>query len=724
MSANRSAEGRASQPGGGGSPVSPPHPTPPSAFREKLLDGLHRGQRAAVLSDARRILIIAGAGTGKTRTLTRRVARLIGDGLSPERIILATFTHRAAEEMVARIERLLGPKVRRLRAGTFHALAYAALTKGLRARKLSPLRVLGPEDQRDLIATALAQTQTPSSPHASLPSAQLLKKVRSMAINCQTPLSEALLAVCPDYLGQEQACERVFSAYEALKAKMGALDLDDLLVRYKNLLLQADSPEAAAVRNVAHVLVDEFQDTNRLQADIAQLWSQQCRNLCVVGDDAQSIFAFRGARFDNILEFPRIASTQIHTLTLNYRSNPEILSLANAVIHQNLKQFKKDLEPTRPAGGVVVVVPARDPQQEADFVAQRCLELFDEGVSLHDQAVLFRAHRNSVELQKVLAQAHIPFSTRTGSRMFEEKHIKDLFAFLRLCSNPKDELALRRVLHLLPGIGSQTQSRIVSAMGAQAAVSTTNISRFDSSPPPTGQSVDTKEETFGPLARPALLRTLPARARSALVRLKAELVEGCSVQNPASLIAHFLGSSRRPYKDQPTLLLEYALKDTNNTSNRLQELRLLQEIAQAYPSVDAFLADGIFSGKFAGMDKSHANNGAQATDNGQLTLSTIHQAKGLEWPVVFVIGLQDGSLPIYSAHGQPDQEDEERRLLYVAVTRARDQVYLSYPCSRRSGHGRQIVERPSPFLCELRPELYEKWNLEESDSKNTEEQTP
>jgi DNA helicase-2/ATP-dependent DNA helicase PcrA len=641
---------------------------------------LNAAQRAAVESDAPRILILAGAGTGKTRTLTYRVARLIEKGVPPSSIVLATFTNRAAKEMVERIELLLGPLARQVRAGTFHSLAYRALRRWGSAFGFDErLAILARDDQKELMGAAVADAEIEVAARR-FPSAEALVELASLAINTGCSITEVLTQKL-SLLPFQAEIERVLARYAERKAAMNAMDFDDLLHFWRKLLLSGEAAERIK-DGVGHVLVDEFQDTNRLQADIAELLSEKSKNLCVVGDDAQSIFAFRGARFDNILEFPRARETQIHSLTDNYRSTQKILALANEVIAQNPLQFPKALSSPHAGSVVPVVVPAKDLFQQAEFVAQRVLELVDEGLPLAEQAVLYRSHGQSVELQLELTKRNVPYLVRSGRRFFEQAHVRDLLAFLRIIWNPKDELAWRRVLAILPGVGARSSGRIWSWIA---------------------QAIDGRRDHLEALLMHELLLGLPARARASI----RELVEMLRIASSEEMQA-------RPGELIRTLLrvsLVSHLEQVHANANaRTEELLQLADIAAQSKDLGAFLQEIALVNEIAGEEMA---GGSRSKDREWLTLSTVHQAKGLEWRAVFVAGLTDGGFPHQQSLEEPGGEAEERRLFYVAVTRAKEQLYLVYPGSRIVRDQDRVLTRPSRFVSSIPPGLIEKWVLDQ-----------
>jgi DNA helicase-2/ATP-dependent DNA helicase PcrA len=653
------------------------------------LAALNEEQRRAVTSDARRILILAGAGTGKTRTLTHRVAHLIDRGVAPERIVLVTFTNRAAREMIDRIELLLGPSSRRVRAGTFHALGYGALRRhgaaiGFDARPI----VLAREDQIEVMASAIADTEVRETGRR-FPSPEALIQLLSLAINTDRTLS-ATLASRPHLAPLEAEIEAALARYAEKKRAMAAVDFDDLLLLWKALLVE-DTPARDVLRGeIDHVLVDEYQDTNRLQGEIAELLAARTGNLCVVGDDAQSIFSFRGARLENLLEFaggarsePVASSAGAETatfrLTESYRSTRQILAVAGDVIARNTNRLDKTLCSER-SGLLPALIPTKDPLQQAAFVAQRVLELADEGVPLAEQAVLYRAHAHAVEIQLELTKRGVPYVVRSGPRFLEQAHVKDLVAFLRIIESPRDEPSTRRVLAILPGVGRRSTSRIWSAItpAVLAGRSTAEALR----------SAD-----LG----------LTGRARRSLDAL-ASLLEAVAplASRPGDLVRALIDGNG------DLSLADHVAAVHANAPHRVEELLQLATIAAQFRDLGELLAEIALVNDLSGEDLSRT-----AKEREHLTLSTVHQAKGLEWRSVFVVGLSDGAFPHQTSLEEPGGEEEERRLFYVAVTRAKDQLHLAHPASRLAGDRDRILTRPSRFLGEIAEGHVERWVIDE-----------
>ena len=425
---------------------------------------LNAEQRAVVVAGEGPILVIAGAGTGKTRALTYRVAHLIDQGVPPGRILLLTFTNRASSEMLSRVRGLVGGRARAVWGGTFHSVGRRVL--GEFAERLGypqSFGILDREDAQSLMKQCVADVV--SAPTASrFPRPGVLVNLYSRASNTARPALEIFRERYPRFAGHEREVEQVLIRYQGKKFEYGVMDFDDLLTNWRRLLNEDDQAREQLTRRFLHVLVDEYQDTNALQAEIVEIMGSGHGNVTVVGDDCQSVYSFRGAEFRNILEFPeRNPGALVTRLETNFRSSPQILALANASIANNQRQFDKVLRPIRPDALMPGHVRCANEDEQSSFVAQRVLQLRDEGVELERVAVLYRAHWQSMELQIELGRRNIPFRVHSGQRFFEQRHIKDALAFLRFAANPRDQLAFQRAASLAAGIGVKTAERLFTS---------------------------------------------------------------------------------------------------------------------------------------------------------------------------------------------------------------------------------------------------------------------
>ncbi len=651
-------------------------------------DVLNAEQRAVVGASGGPLLVIAGAGSGKTRTLTYRVARLIEAGVPPGRILLLTFTNRAAREMLSRVEGLLGGDVRRVWGGTFHSLGNRLLRRhAVSLGYQNNYTILDAEDARDMIDVCIEEAAIDTRARR-FPKADVLRDLFSYATNTDQPIDRLVAEKYPYFEPLTAPIKRVDQLYQARKLERNAMDYDDLLINWKRLM--SEKPEIAAIYQdqFQYILVDEYQDTNTLQADIVDLVAHKHRNLMVVGDDAQSIFGWRGANFANIFEFQkRYPDAQIFKLESNYRSTPEILMLANASVANNRRQFPKNLQPVRSSrNSTPVLVPVRDADQQAAFVASRILELRDEGMPLADMAVLYRSHFHSLELQLELTRRGIPYDIRSGVRFFEQAHIKDVMSYLRLVVNPRDELAWKRVLKLIPKVGNATAARVWDRLaGATEPLALVRTEDF--------------------------LRSLPKTASGGFqgfADLIRDLIAPETINQPAKQIELVL---ERGY-------LEYLQATYENAEAREEDLRQLANFARTYDTTDAFLSELalINTERFAPPGPTVGEDVVMGGDEDEkLALSSIHQAKGLEWRAVFLIWASDGRFPSARSLRDPESEEEERRLFYVALTRAQDELYLTYPLLEMDRQRQTVLHRPSRFITEVPKALFDIWEVEEEE---------
>jgi ATP-dependent DNA helicase UvrD/PcrA len=648
---------------------------------------LNDEQREVVLAGGGPILVIAGAGSGKTRTLVYRVSRLIESGHDPSRLLLLTFTNKAAREMLRRVETLLAVDTRRLAGGTFHSVGNRLLRRfGARLGLTSNFTILDPEDARELMEAATSDRKIPTL-ERRFPKGDVLQDLYSFTINTGRSFTEVLAEHAPHFSELETEIVSVFQRYRERKRQGNAVDYDDLLLLWKKLLDEVPAAATELRSSFDHVLVDEYQDTNRLQGEIVDGMAKLKKNVTVVGDDAQAIYSFRGASFENILGFPqRYPEAQTFRLTRNYRSTPEILALANASIAHNEKQFPKELAASREAGALPAVVALPDIPDQARFVGQRLLEWHDEGEKLSDLAVLYRAHYQALELQIELTRRGIPYEIRSGTRFFEQRHVKDVLAFLRIVVNPKDELSWKRALKLFPRVGERSAAAVWEAIGARP------------DPLEAFRSLDAKSVDLGRGSETSLrpFRTLLSQLDSPGLR-----------STPAEAIRTVVEDV---YKD-------YARAKFPNGNARLDDLEQFAQFAQTYDSLPAFLEDVTLFNELSGEDVV-----AGEPDDDRVVLSSIHQAKGLEWSRVIVMGLSEGRFPNYRSIATDEGLEEERRLFYVAVTRAKNELALVYPMLARDRYGVDVILEPSRFVAELPENVYERWTIEREPSSEEVEQ--
>lgn len=633
---------------------------------------LNPEQFAAVMHPGGPMLVLAGAGSGKTRTLVYRVCRLIEDGVPPARILLLTFTNKAAKEMMGRAEKNLEHSMGRISGGTFHSAGHRILRRY--AEKLgysTRFSIMDREDSCDLMASATTSLAEELILKKRFPRARMLLNLYSMIINTGRDLEEVLSIHAPQYLDRGGEISSVFRNYLERKRKADLMDFDDLLLNWLLLLTRFPKVRRELAQSFDHILIDEYQDTNRLQADISEAMLTQQRNLMVVGDDAQSIYGFRGADFENILGFPsRHPDCRTFRLESNYRSTPEILSLANASIARNLRQFPKRLRAIRPGGEKPQFVTVDSPEEQASRVCDRVLQLRDEGTDLEEMAVLFRNHRHSMELQVELTRRNIPFRVRSGLRFFEQAHIKDLLAHLRSVDNPRDEISVSRMIKLRDGFGVRLAARLCEAIEG---------------PDPLRRLLETPAARykFPKTASSSLEKTIKLIRALAMDRFRSAPGESIRLT-----LSEFYAQWLRDHLD--------------HAAGRLEDLEQLAIYADTYPDIGSFLAEITLLNDLSG------ENTIGGPPEEQLTLSTIHQAKGLEWRAVFVLWLTEGRFP----GPRSDDEEEERRLFYVAVTRAKDRLELLHPLMARDRYQVDLILDPSRFILELPEDLLEEIRLQ------------
>ncbi len=588
------------------------------------------------------LLIIAGAGTGKTRTLVYRVAHLLERGVRPERILLLTFTRRSAQEMLGRAERLVGSTSRAVHGGTFHATAHRLLRKfGQQAGLPADFTIMDQSDAEDLMQLSRAKLGL-GEKKKRFPKKATLHHVYSRHVNTEIPVPAILSEDYPQFREYEEDFSRIFADYTARKSERNLVDYDDLLLFWA-MLVESNSALADKIASMYdHILVDEYQDTNQLQARILQGMCRAHRNITVVGDDAQSIYSFRGATIRNILDFPaQFSGATLVTLEENYRSTQPILDVTNTVISRAEERYTKNLFTKRTGGEKPWLVTAHDEAAQTRFVVDRILELHEEGVPLREMAVLFRAGYMIADIEIELTARSIPFEKWGGIKFLEAAHVKDVLAFLRILENPRDEVSWYRLLMLMPGIGESTARSAIESM-AMAAWDSDAFGRY--APPPRARD-----------AHAALVQLLD------VLRNSPSDVEGAVTVEIARVRGLYDDILRERY---------------DRVEPRLSDLDQLQTIAGGYPSRAAFLSALALEPP---QNTSDVGFGASDTEDDILVLSTAHSAKGREWDAVFVIWAVDGWFPSARSLGDEEEVEEERRLMYVAMTRPRNHLFVTYP---------------------------------------------
>ncbi len=657
------------------------HRRPPKDLKIDYAKELNAEQLAVVENGDGHVLVLAGAGSGKTRTIVYRVAWLLEHGVSPDRILLVTFTNKAAREMLTRIQERLGDVPSPIWGGTFHHVANRILRRYAdRVGRTPSFSILDQEDSRSLINACIADLNIDTK-QRRFPTANVLQNLISFSRNTRQDIADIAVEKLPNAHTIVDQVVGVARRYAERKAKQNLMDFDDLLVLMVELLANHADVRTKLQEQFQYVLVDEFQDTNSLQGELVRNLASKHGNLLVVGDDSQSIYAFRGADISNILQFPKtFPETKQFRLEANYRSTPQILKLANAVIQHNLEQFPKELHAMRPAGDLPQLIPCRDDGQEATFIAQRILELQTNGLAFRDMAVLVRAISHTQALEFELAQRDIPYIVRGGLRFFERAHIKDVLAYVKFIANPADEVAWLRATTLHVGVGPKTAGELfnrVQSLGSDIDLKTVDFVSLADKRGMKGVTM------FQAVIRKMLETGVMDEKKEKVAYLPHELIRVVAT-------GEYVDYLRTQYPD---------------ADERLQDLEQLALFASKYKSLHSFLSDVSLQEAFSA--------GAVAGENDDaIVLSTIHQAKGLEWEAVFVPRLVEGSFPNGRAAEERNGIEEERRLFYVATTRAKTHLALSYPLVINPT-GSMLLTRPSRFLDEIPANALDRVELQE-----------
>ena len=656
---------------------SAPPGVPPIDFRAALNDE----QFHAVTAEPGPLLVLAGAGSGKTRTLTYRVAYLLSQGVRPGEILLLTFTNKAAKEMLHRVHELTGEEPGRFWGGTFHSIGHRALRMFGEAIGLPrSFTILDAEESEGVLRDAVDECDKGFFKDKTHPKAGPLHSILSMARNTQLPLAETVSRFFPQHEGIIDRLPLFAKKYADKKREASILDYDDLLELWLDLLKKSESTREYFIHRFRHVLVDEYQDTNVIQSQIVDLIGSHHR-VMAVGDDAQCIYTWRGANVENILTFPdRHPGTVIHRIETNYRSTPQILALANGVLLAQPKgrAFEKELRPHRANSEKPFFVQSMDGREQAQFIVQRLRGLLDEGCSLSDIAILYRAHFQALDIQLELARLQIPYQITSGVRFFEQAHIRDLVALLRFVYNPSDTAAWNRIAVLLPKVGDKNAAKLHAAALEHARLM--------------------QQDFIDALGNDDVASKVPKDAKEEWPKFLASLQQVKDLMRtmkPHNAVEIAIDGWYGDY-----LKGAYA-----NYISRLDDLKSMIGFASRYEEMQELLAQIM-------LLNSETSDRSADPDADALRLTTVHQAKGLEYAVVFLIGLADGSFPLRRAIEAGDVE-EERRLFYVAVTRARDELYLCFPKVNTKG-GPAMLQTPSRFLTELPSDLYQPLRLKRS----------
>lgn len=639
-------------------------------YKVNYEEDLNEAQLEAVKSKDGPILVIAGAGSGKTKTLTYRVARLIEDGIKPENILLLTFTKKAAAEMLSRATIVLDNRCEKVAGGTFHSFANIILRKYSKLLGLkNNFTIMDRADCEDVINHIVGQLFPKKEKR--FPKKSTLLDIYSKSINKVTPTKQIIADEFPQFAHCEDKIIEVHKAYVAYKRENSVLDYDDLLLYIKLLLENNDGLRKRLSNEYKYIMVDEYQDTNTLQADVIRLLASEHNNIMAVGDDAQSIYSFRGANYRNILDFPRLfENTKIIKLEQNYRSTQNILKLTNEIISKAKEKYTKNLFSNIVSPQVPALICAKDTQMEADFICQRILELLDEDISLSDICVLTRNARMSYNLEIELSKRAIPFQKFGGPKFMETAHIKDVVAHLRVILNPDDVVSLTRILLLLKGIGASTVNNIMP------------IIKGDLKP-------DIK-----------LLPSNKSQSLTPLFNTLGQLRDYSTTKKPEEIVSAVINYYRPILKDK-----------YDDFSKREKDLDHFEYLSTQYSNLEDFISDLALEPPDASVEGMYKKN----SDDEALTISTIHSAKGLEWDSVFIIGAVDGRFPSAYSFNSEEEMDEELRLMYVATTRAKNNLYITYPVDMYDYSMNMVLSKPSRFLDGIPDDILERWDITEEE---------
>ena len=628
---------------------------------------LNPSQLEAVSFNRGPLLVIAGAGSGKTRTLTYRVARLVDEGVPPGSILLLTFTRKAAQEMLKRATRLLDDRCQNVSGGTFHSFAYAVLRKyAFKVGFENGFSIIDRGDAEDLVGM-LRKEMTGASRHGSLPKKQTLTNIFSRAANKNLSVEDIVENDYPHFLHHLESIHALSKAYQKQKVEHHFMDYDDLLIYLKMLLKEHPDVLEKTCAAYQYLMVDEYQDTNKIQSEIVYLLAGMHQNIMVVGDDSQSIYAFRGANFENIMRFPEIfTGTRIIRLEENYRSTEPILKLTNVIIARATRKYSKILFTRKPGGTLPLLIKAQSENNQSRFVIETMLKLHRSGVPLNQIAVLFRASFHSFDLEIELNREGIPFIKVGGFKFVESAHIKDVLAHLKVIFNPYDRISWYRILLLLDHIGPKSALDIYETITALKS----GYAGFVQSP----------------------FKTIRSRGIDNLKRLFSDIDAGSMsvAQLGEAVVRYYLPILREKYDDHP---------------KRSRDLEHLVVIMERYHQLEAFLTDMALEPPNASLNDSVLSD---TSNEKRIVLSTVHSAKGLEWHTVFIIWALDGRFPSIRAVHDEQELEEELRLMYVAATRAKENLFFTYPTQIYDRTSGMVLNRPCRFIDNLPEDILPK----------------
>ena len=651
----------------------------PADYTIEYSDLLNDAQLKAVMHESGPALLVAGAGTGKTRTLVYRVARLVESGVDPGEILLLTFTRRAAREMLRRATQILDERCRRVEGGTFHHYCSKLLHRYSKAIGYPEnFTIIDAQDAMDTIHLIRSRMNLDHK-KKRFPKKSTLYSIFSSSVNRQKTIKETIEDEYPQFTMHAGQIDILFDNYKQYKDSNFVMDFDDLLVKTCDLLRENEDIRNRVAAAHKHVMVDEFQDTNNLQAELTELFSSVHRNVMAVGDDAQSIYSFRGADHKNMIRFPeRFQGTEIIKLEENYRSTQQILDVANRVLKQAGEKFDKKLYTNKEDGDLPGLVKSANMNDQSRFITQMILNLREQGYELNETAVLFRNGRDSFDLEVMLNNKNIPYIKYGGQKFTEAAHVKDVLAHLKVLINPRDTISWNRALMLIDGIGPKTAEDLF------------NWAHNNGDPFNPGQAPNTSD-TY--LAQLKALGDLFSRLKQ---------LDGSVTEQLQAVVDYYSTFCKKRFDDHP---------------KRMKDLETFIDISGTFRSLESMIEEMALDP----IEATAIDSETSQKDEAPLTLSTIHSAKGLEWRTVFLIQCLDGVIPSGYALDDEEQIDEEIRLLYVAVTRAKEQLFITYPALFQSRYG-DYFSNPSRFVEDIPENLLEPWLLiEENNTAELEE---
>ena len=645
----------------------------PEDYQIPYADLLNSRQMEAVFHDRGPALVVAGAGTGKTRTLVHRVARLVESGVDPSEILLLTFTRRAAKEMLNRASSILDDRCKKVKGGTFHFYCSQLLHRYAEYIGFpNNFTIIDTADALEVVQLVRTQLNLHKK-DKRFPNKNTLLNMISSAKNKHLDIRVVIGEAYPQFAEQENKIEQVAEAYEEYKAKNFVMDFDDLLIKTKELLEQQEDIQIKIASSHRFVMVDEYQDTNKLQAELTRLFASVHHNVMAVGDDAQSIYSFRGADHQNIMQFPELfEGTKLIKLEENYRSSPQILNAANRLLEQASYKFDKHLFSEKPEGELPAFIKAPTEHDQSRFISQAVIQLREQQIPLNEIAVLFRNGRDSFDLEVELNRKNIPFVKYGGQKFTEAAHVKDVLAHVRVLVNPMDTIAWNRVLMLIDGIGPKTAQDLFEWI------------RLAKNPYQLDRS-DTVSNSY--------MKQMKGMSKLLIELKEADHTVSETIER---IVEYYRVFCEKRYDDYP---------------KRLKDLEAFVNIAFGFTSLDKMLEELALDP----ISATAIDTEQKQKEEAPLILSTIHSSKGLEWEQVFIIQCLDGIIP--SAYSVEDEEqlDEELRLLYVATTRAKQMLYYTYPSLAQSSYG-DYFTKPTRFLDKLEDNCLEEWKLVEEET--------